>query len=892
MATLLLAAAVSSSGAAGAALFGGQLVAGALGAFLDQRFVWPTLFPQDPVEGPKLGDLSISSAEEGAGWVWAAGPTVRIPGLLIWADNWREYKDDTQGGGKGGSGGEFVQYKYSAHLAVGMCEADSAISRVLEILADTKVIFDVSPDITVGPSTAIAATAKTAQTANGAGGWWTFYYLRITAGLSGPDLSVFKTGHVMTVSGFAAPQNNGDFPVVSAGDDFDSNGNAIGTFVKVELPAAGANASAGASVTLFEKNPQYSKKQMAAPPVFQLGGTTNQPDDLIEAVVGSATPAFADRAWFRLKALQGFDFGNRPPNFEVVAEIQPEITVGETIEQLCARAGLASNEVDASSVTAQLRGFHTVGQVSGVTAVQPLLVAYDVVAREPGTKLEFYPRSQVPAVAIAFEDLAVRAEGEQGVDRPFRVITPTSAFDPPSTVVVRYRDAEKRYQRGSTRDRGRPLLKEVQLVVDLNVVLTSSEARQIASRMRYLARSRDRVRFRIPPKYVASVRPGTRCTWTDSNGESWSVLVDRVDRGANWILECEGRVEDPRMLTGLAFSDPPEEDGGAAASTGTQNPQFTPGYVRLELLDLPALRDEEVESPGFYAAACYPDDRLTFTGAVLYESQDDGLSWQPVATFTKSCWMGNATSSLAAPVSTAVLDWAHTLTVEMDVGELSTVTEDECVRGANRAAIGYEVIGFVEAELVAPKTYELRGLLRGLRGTEDELEHVAGDPFIMLSNTFGDPRISGLQFVGKPTSAIGTTRLYRVVASGGLLEEAPSRAFTISGRTLQPFAPVHVVGTRDGSNNLTIIWTRRTRALYRTFSPYSPPLVERDELYDVEILDGPDVVRTFSNVASTSQAYTAAQQTTDGLTPGDPVNVRIYQRGEFIGRGIAATATV
>ncbi|MCC7169575.1 MAG: hypothetical protein IT459_03925 [Planctomycetes bacterium] len=893
MATILLAAAVPALPAgATAGVFAtwamSSLAVGAAGAFIDQRFVFPTLFPPDPVEGSRIGDLSLSAAEEGAGWAYAAGPTVRVPCQVIWCSDLIEEKDTSHGGAKGGSGGEFVQYKYGSHVAIGLCEAEQPISRVLKIFADAKTIFDASPDLTVGPSTAIGATAQTSVTLIGAGTFKTNYYLKITAGLSGPDLSIFKSGSVLTVSGFASALNNGEFPVTKAADDLDSSGVKIGTYVKVELAAAGTTVGAGASITLFQKNPQYSKKQMTATPTFHLGGATNEPDELIDAREGGNTPAFRDRAWARLKKLYLFDFGNRIPNFEALVEVQTATTVGDELERVCARAGMASSEYDASTVTDALQGFYTVGNVKGVAALQPLMIAHDVIVREQGERLEFYPRSAAPVVQIDPNDLAVRSGSEKRVDRPCRIFTDSSAFDVPSMVTVRYRDAEKNHQRGSERDRGKPLAKEVQVTIDLNIVMTSSQARGIASRARRLARQRDRMRFRVPAaKYMATVRPGTRCQWTDSDGEFWSVLVDKVDRGANWILECEGRVEDPRNIAGLEVGDAPLAATFEGGSTGTQNRQFTPGAVRMELLDIPALTDAHTTRPGFYAAACYHDERLAFTGAVLYESKDRGTSWQPVHSFVQEAWIGTATSSLAAPATTAVLDWAHTLTVEMSEGELESVSEDECLGGANRATIGYEVIGFVEAVLVAPRTYELSGLLRGLRGTEDRLTHSAGEPFVLLN-------AKGLDFVEVPLSAVGTTRRYRVVPTGGFLEEAADLEFTIGGRALQPFSPTYVTGTRDGSSNLTISWTRRTRAIHRALSSYGRPLIERDELYDVEILDsgGTTVLRTFSNVATTSQAYSAANQTTDGYTPGDPVVVRIYQRGEFIGRGVAVTETV
>jgi hypothetical protein len=60
----------------------------------------------------------------------------------------------------------------------------------------------------------------------------------------------------------------------------------------------------------------------------------------------------------------------------------------------------------------------------------------------------------------------------------------------------------------------------------------------------------------------------------------------------------------------------------------------------------------------------------------------------------------------------------------------------------------------------------------------------------------------------------------------------------------------------------------------------------------VDIWDGVSVVRTITGLSSPTASYSAANQTTDGLTPGDPVTVRIYQIGKYSLRGYVAEATI
>jgi hypothetical protein len=69
------------------------------------------------------------------------------------------------------------------------------------------------------------------------------------------------------------------------------------------------------------------------------------------------------------------------------------------------------------------------------------------------------------------------------------------------------------------------------------------------------------------------------------------------------------------------------------------------------------------------------------------------------------------------------------------------------------------------------------------------------------------------------------------------------------------------------------------------------PLNEESERYDVDILDGADVVRTIS-ITAPAATYTAAQQTADFGSPQSSIAVRVYQLSAIVGRGRPAAATL
>src|SRR5690606_34330511 len=123
-------------------------------------------------------------------------------------------------------------------------------------------------------------------------------------------------------------------------------------------------------------------------------------------------------------------------------------------------------------------------------------------------------------------------------------------------------------------------------------------------------------------------------------------------------------------------------------------------------------------------------------------------------------------------------------------------------------------------------------------------------------------------------------------------------AFTPECVGLRPFSVGHVEQPWRKARepgDLTIRWTRRSRALASdSWTAPEVPLAEESEAYEVEVLDGATVKRTLST-ATTSATYAAAQQTADWgalLTPGDTLDVRIFQHSALVGRGAAKTVTL
>jgi len=125
----------------------GGMIGAAIGGYIDNAFIMPALFPKEPLQGPRLNDLQVTTASEGTSVKWAIGPLNRVGGTAIWMLPLKEVQSTTSVG-KGGGGQEVNNYDYFATFAIGVCETrglpGGKVKRIRKIWADTKVIYDES----------------------------------------------------------------------------------------------------------------------------------------------------------------------------------------------------------------------------------------------------------------------------------------------------------------------------------------------------------------------------------------------------------------------------------------------------------------------------------------------------------------------------------------------------------------------------------------------------------------------------------------------------------------------------------------------------------------------------------------------------------------------------
>lgn len=626
------------------------------------------------------------------------------------------------------------------------------------------------------------------------------------------------------------------------------------------------------------KGPGKKKDHRSKSLTIYTGTTTQGVDPVIEAAQGAdSTPAYRGIAYFVVEDLALADFGNVMPQFSCQVRGTTSISTREAIKLLLNRAGLTDDKFDATGTSGVVRGLTITGPTPTIRGLEPILLAQDVVCQENNGQLVFFDRGRAPTATVPESELAAHESGSNNdAAHPFSMADDVADGDLPKAVTVSFTEPAKDYQQGNQGVIAVHTDNKGVINYDLPIVLSAREARIIASTMLWRRWSeRIIVECELPPSYIYLQEEDIISV--TYQGAEYFVRIRQVDRGVNFIHKIQGVLQDVDASNGT-FRDTTD----AECPNNGLPPQIylPPTALSLALLDVPGMTSADVQSPGIYAALTV-ESTSPFKGAALYGSSD-GTTYNLIGSANVESDLG-LTSDVLADGPLGYIDRASTVTVVMKEGTLESVTEEQLLTGANRMFIGSELIAFKTATLTAPKTYVLSNLLRGLRGTESFTNSHAENEYCVLYSTTTVP------FQDLDLSDVGLKIYVKAVPIGGLVDDYAAVAVTFTGATMKQFAPCDLAASRDGSNNATVTWTRRTRAIANILR--SVPVLASPLQYTIEVLDGSGNVLRTETASTESWAYSAANQTADGLTPGDPINVKIYQMSD-IGRGYPAEATV
>jgi len=253
------------------------------------------LFPAKLPSGPRLNDLIISTATDGAPIPFGYNQQ-RIAGNIIWAPPIVETTQTTSAKG----GPKQTNYVYTANFAVAFCEGPASIGR---IWFDSKVVYDSRATLqNPGHTPPIYAFSAPITGSSAIGN-----QIQVASTLQPP------AGTEVTISG--APQGNGTFQVIATAP----------TQFSYYNPNGVAPGSSGTAAMPPIKYPA---------PVIYPGTEAQTADPTIQGAVGAANcSAFRGLCYAVWTNFPLNDFGNRIPNVRAEVNFSTPLPVGVRLVQ-------------------------------------------------------------------------------------------------------------------------------------------------------------------------------------------------------------------------------------------------------------------------------------------------------------------------------------------------------------------------------------------------------------------------------------------------------------------------------------------------------------------------------------------------------------------------------
>jgi hypothetical protein len=628
-------------------------------------------------------------------------------------------------------------------------------------------------------------------------------------------------------------------------------------------------------------------------------------------------------------------------------------TVGTILADVFNQVGLTPSQYDVSRVqdqTSFVEGFLVHTRQDARTAVQELLRLYDTDLIERDGVLVALKRGGAAVLTVPVADLGAHVTTGAERDPPKKVeVKRLPELELPFRVDLRYYDRANNYQMGL---QGATRFSKTQvqepLTIHTTLVFHQDAARQKAEKELYRQwTEREQHLFSLGPAYLQL------CAGDPLNIPVGPTLrrvrIVAMDIGLLGPLGIQAVLDDSFLLTQVAV-------GTAVVPTVDLVIATTSTVIAW---NGNALRDQDATAGGMYVAAFGPTGQ-DWTGCALYTSRDGGASYQRLDNLSQPSSAGTAATVLTATSPGDVFDAINTVDVNWVSGDPPLSTSDsDVLAGANAALLGTEYIQFATVTPQGGNVYRLSRLLRGRRGSEPHQgEHRIGEPFLLLSNLSVVHYPFGPEMVAKAI-------LLKAVTTSQQLASVTAQTVYLEGDELRCYSPVQLAVTRDGGNNATLTWVRRTRLQGEMQDGHDVPLGELVESYELRVTENspPAIVgltlgattsfnvighgysvndqiivygvvgatqlngmigtvtvvtdgdnftlninstgfspytaatgtvakslRTLLPVVQTA-SYTAAQQTADGLTPGNPIHFVVYQLGLF-GRGWPAFAVV
>ena len=521
--------------------------------------------------------------------------------------------------------------------------------------------------------------------------------------------------------------------------------------------------------------------------------------------------------------------------------------------------------VDAAALDGIVEGYVLDRKMSPRAAIEPLasLFGFDVAVRRGEVVCAM--RDARLRVDLSGDDLVPHKDGSLIQ----RVRAQESEL--PSELAVTFWDGERDYRTATALSRRLEGASRRQTQTDLSIVLLREQAQRLADiALEDTWIARESASFSVRPGLL-TLEIGDSVTLPVDGGQAL-YRIERITDGDARAIEA--RAFEPAIYERLPFATIPE----AVA------PPSMSGPPHIAVLDLAIVRGE-ASVLQYVAATADP-----WPGPLAIWRAAGPNSFDFFRTIDQRAIMGRTTSALGSGPAGRI-DHANSVTIELASGALSSVSETSMLSGKNVAAISddgasWEIFGFAQAELIAPRTWRLSRLLRGLGG-EEQLAHrslASGATFVLLD--------SAVVPLASDLALLGSTHRYRI---GPADRDHADPAYvevmaTVGPKALSPYAPVRPQAVRSTAG-ITIAFLRRGRRASDVWDVNEIPLGEDREEYLVEILNAGLAVRSW-RTGTQSVLYAASDELTDFGAAQTSLQLRIRQVSPLVGAGFPLSATV
>ena len=552
-------------------------------------------------------------------------------------------------------------------------------------------------------------------------------------------------------------------------------------------------------------------------------------------------------------------------------------TLPDIVSSLMEFGGYAPSQYDVSLLPTDQVHFTLSSTMTIRNVLQQLALVYQFDIVPSGGAVKFVPKYQASIRTLTSNDLGHQLSEDLVGKAPYTAKR-MQGIDLPRSVTLTYYSAELDYNPFSQVSTLETFEEGQDVKLEVPFTLIDADAKRITETAMVNAHIEQQQYTFTTDYYNVDLEPGDIIDIPLDSGGTSAVRIVQITEADDGVLEFTTVRADNNNTT-YNVSQIPQ----VLPPDQTTNVPTTLGYSQSLFLEVPPLNASETTprvkvAVHGYGAAGWP-------GATLYKSTDGGATYTVVGQSSGTPTIGLvATATLSGTPDYHSWDTSSVITVQLKQGTLNNSTDIGVQNGANWCMVGEEVIGFVNATLVAADTYQLTRLMRGRAGSEVKVAtHVNNELFVVLDNQLIDIPLTAAE-IGQPVK-------YKTVTNGSDLSKVSADDVSPFGLNVRPWAVAQLKAVREVNDDWTITWIERVR-FNNALQDYVEITHDADWAgYALAILDGA-TVKYVATTTSPSYTYTAAQQVTDFGSVQTTLQASVKQLSTTYGGGYPATVTV